>query len=325
MSAATAPVAPAREANVSGLQALLRRNAWTISLLVFLGILLAFTKFIQPTYGAINLQGLAISIAAPLAFVAVGQAIVILSGGIDLSVGAMVALINCIAAVAMLNQSAEFGVGVAIAMLILGTLMGALNGTLVVVTRIADIIVTLAMSFVWAGAALLVLQVPGGKASSWLASLATGSIGSEWLPKAAIELVVIIALIWIPLRRSKVGLSLYAIGSNRLAAFRSGVPVGRTKIISYALAGLFAAIGGLAVTANTSIGTPLVGGSTLASVAGGRGGVVGPVIGVIILALIRADMTFMGINSNLATVTNGVILIAVVMVGSLASLRRSRA
>jgi ribose transport system permease protein len=168
-----------------------------------------------------------------------------------------------------------------------------------------------------------------------LTQLASGSVLSEWLPKPAVLVLLIIAIIWIPLRRSRLGLSLYAIGSDRLAAFRSGVSVGRTKIISYALAGLFSALAGLAVTANTGIGTPLPGGYTLTSVAavvlggvslaGGRGGVVGPIIAVMILSLIRTDMTFLNLNSNLATVTQGVILIVVVMFGSLAALRRRRA
>ena len=131
---------------------------------------------------------------------------------------------------------------------------------------------------------------------------------------------------------SRVGLALYAIGSNQLAAFRSGVSVGRTKAIAYAMAGLFAAMGGLALTAITGEGSPLPGGYTLASIAavvlggvslaGGRGGVPGPILAVIILSLIQTDMTFLNINSNLATVTQGVILIAVVMLGSLAQLRR---
>ena len=74
---------------------------------------------------------------------------------------------------------------------------------------------------------------------------------AEWLPKALVVLVVVVAVVWIPLRRSTLGLSLYAIGSNRLAAFRSGVAVGRTKIVAYALTGLFSALGGLALTAST--------------------------------------------------------------------------
>jgi ribose transport system permease protein len=311
-----------------------RRNTWMLGLLGFLVVLLVFTKLIQPNYGPTGIQGLAVS-AAALVLAAVAQAIVVISGGIDLSIGAMIAFTNVVAAQAMLKADDQTGVAIAIGVLLLGLLIGAINGALIVTTRVADIIVTLAMSFVWAGCALLVLSVPGGQADAWLTQLASGSILTEWLPKPALLVLLIIAIIWIPLRRSRLGLSLYAIGSDQLAAFRSGVSVGRTKIISYALAGLFSALAGLAVTANTGIGTPLPGGYTLTSVAavvlggvslaGGRGGVFGPIIAVIILSLIRTDMTFLNLNSNLATVTQGVILIVVVMFGSLAALRRRRA
>ena len=310
-----------------------RRNLWILGLLIFVAVLLAFTKFIQPNYGPTGIQGLAVS-AAALALAAVAQAIVVISGGIDLSIGAMMAFTNVVAAQAMRYTDDQTGVFVAIGVLLLGLLIGAINGALIVATRVADIIVTLAMSFVWGGCALLVLNVPGGQADKWLTQLASGSVLSEWLPKPAAIVLLIIALIWIPLRRSRLGLSLYAVGSDQLAAFRSGVSVGRTKINSYALAGLFSAFAGLAITANTGIGTPLPGGYTLTSVAavvlggvslaGGRGGVAGPVIAVIILSLIRTDMTFLNLNSNLATVTQGVILIVVVMLGSLAALRRVR-
>lgn len=334
MTASVGPVSRDAPDALDTLRGLVRRNLWAIGLLGFLAAMLLFTKIIQPSYGATGIQGLAVSVA-PLALAAVAQAIVVISGGIDLSIGAMMAFTNVVAAQAMRGQSEETGVAIAIGVLLLGLFIGAVNGALIVATRVADIIVTLAMSFVWGGCALLVLNVPGGQADRWLTDLARGSILSEWLPKPALEVLLIIAVIWIPLRRSRLGLSLYAIGSNRLAAFRSGVPVGRTKIVSYALAGLFSALGGLAITANTGIGTPLPGGYTLSSVAavvlggvslaGGRGGVFGPIVAVIILALIRADMTFLNLNSNLATVTQGVILIAVVMFGSFAALRRVRA
>jgi ribose transport system permease protein len=334
MTAATGQVSGTAPDAMGAVVRLLRRNSWTIGLMILLGAIFLFTKLIQPSYGPTGIQGLAVS-AAALALAAVAQAIVVISGGIDLSIGAMMAFTNVVAAQAMRGQSEETGVLIAIGVLLLGLLIGTINGALIVFTRVADIIVTLAMSFVWAGCALLVLNVPGGQASHWLTDLAKGSLITEWLPKPAIEVLLIVALIWIPLRRSRLGLSLYAIGSDRLAAFRSGVPVGRTKIISYALAGLFSGLAGLAITANTGIGTPLPGGYTLTSVAavvlggvalaGGRGGVFGPIVAVIILALIRTDMTFLNLNSNLATVTQGVILIAVVMLGSLAAMRRSRA
>jgi ribose transport system permease protein len=136
-----------------------------------------------------------------------------------------------------------------------------------VVTRVPDIVVTLAMAFVWAGFALLVRTSPGGEASSWLTSLVIGPFVSEWVPRALVVLFVIVAVIWIPLSRSRLGLSMYAIGSNKLAAYRSGVNVGRTKVAAYMFAGLFAALAGLSLTASTSIGSPVPGPYTLESVA----------------------------------------------------------
>jgi ribose transport system permease protein len=223
---------------------------------------------------------------------------------------------------------------VVVGVLVLGLVLGAVNGSLVVLTRVPDIVVTLAMSFVWAGCALLVLQRPGGGSAKWLRELVIGPIGNEWVPKAAIVLIVIVAIVWIPIRRSRLGLAIYAIGSNQLAAFRSGVSVGRTKIVAYVLTGLFSAIAGLSLTASTGIGTPVPGPYTLLSVAavvlggvslaGGRGGLFGPIVAVIVLQLIRTDMTFAGLDPNLATVAQGIILIGVVMSGSLIQLRRAR-
>jgi ribose transport system permease protein len=333
MSAATAPAETRRAGTTDVLGSAAQRNAWILGLLGFLALLLVFTKLVQPSYGVTGVQNLAISVL-PLALAAVAQAVVVISGGIDLSVGSIMALTNVVAAVLMKGQPEEFGVAVVLGVLLLGLALGAVNGGLVVLTRVPDIVVTLAMSFVWAGCALLVLTRPGGGSATWLKGLVIGTIGNEWIPKAAITLVVVVALIWIPVKRSRLGLSIYAIGSNRLAAFRSGVSVGRTKVLAYALMGLFAALAGLSLTASTGIGTPVPGPYTLLSVAavvlggvslaGGRGGVFGPIVAVVILQLIRTDMTFLDIDSNLAIVAQGVILIGVVMFGSLIQLRRGR-
>lgn len=308
-----------------------QRNAWALGLLAFLGVLLVFTKIIQPTYGVTGIQGLAISVL-PLALAAAAQAVVVITGGIDLSIGSIMALASVVAAANMEGQSGEVGLLVAIAVLGLGLVVGGTNGALVVLTRVPDIVVTLAMSFVWAGFALLVLRTPGGGSAEWLRDLVLGSFVSAWIPKAAIVLVVVVAIVWIPIQRSKLGLSLYAVGSNQLAAFRSGVSVGRTKFLSYAIAGLFAALAGLTLTASTGIGTPVPGPYTLMSVAavvlggvslaGGRGGLFGPMVAVVILSLLRTDMTFMRLNTNLATVAQGAILVGVVMLGTFLTLRR---
>ena len=311
-----------------------RREGWLLGLVGLVMVLLVFTKTIQPSFGAGGIQSLALNVL-PLALAAVAQTVVVISGGIDLSIGSMMALTNVVAATQMLNRGDEVDYIVAVGVLLLGLVIGAINGVVIVVTRVADIIVTLAMSFVWAGFALLLLGGPVRSAQPWLVDLVTGPLGNEWIAKGLVVLAIVVAVIWLPLRRSRTGLSLYAVGSNQLAAFRSGISIGRTKVIAYAITGLFAAMGGLAVTAVTGQGSPLPGGYTLASVAavvlggvslaGGRGGVLGPILAVVILSLIQTDMTFLRLNSNLATVLQGAILIGVVMLGSLAQLRRSRA
>jgi ribose transport system permease protein len=334
VTAAAGSVDTARRRSGEVLVSWARRNAWSLGLLAFLIVLLVFTKLIQRSYGVPGIQGLAISVL-PLAMAAVAQAIVVIAGGIDLSIGSLMALTNVVAAVLMKDQSDQFAIVAVIGVLLLGLALGAVNGTLVVLTRVPDIVVTLAMSFVWAGCALLVLNTPGGGAAKWLKDLVLGSVGNEWIPKSAVVLVLVVMVIWLPIRRSRFGLALYATGSNQLAAFRSGVSVSRTKILAYSLTGLFSALGGLALTASTGIGTPVPGPYTLLSVAavvlggvslaGGRGGVFGPVVAVVVLALIRTDMTFLNLNPNFATVAQGIILIGVVMVGTLFQIRRNRA
>ena len=333
-SSATTTADSSRSSSLVAVGGFFRREGWLLGLSGLLVLLLLFTKYIQPNYDATGLQSLAINVL-PLALASVAQAIIVIAGGIDLSLGSIIALASVVAATQFQGKSPEVTIGVAVAIVILGLAIGAVNGIVTVATRVADIIVTLAMSFVWAGAALLVLRAPGGFAPPWLISIVSGSIGADFIPKAAIVLLVVVGIIWIPLRRSRIGLTMYAVGSNQLAAFRSGVSVGRAKVIAYAVGGLFAALAGLAVVATTTHGDPLPGGYTLTSVAavvlggvslaGGRGGVLGPIIAVMILAQIRTDMTFMSLNPNLATVAQGAILIGVVMIGSLAQMRRVRA
>jgi len=310
---------------------ILQRNGWTLGLLGFLVVLLVFTKLIQPSYGVSGVQGLAIAIL-PLALAAAAQAVVVISGGIDLSIGSMMALTSVIAATRMEDQPPEVTVIAVILVLAIGLVLGAVNGALVVITKVPDIVVTLAMSFVWAGVALLVLRTPGGGSADWLRDLVLGSVGNEWIPRAALVLAAIVAVVWIPLQRSRLGLSFYALGSNELAAFRSGVSVGWTKFLAYVVAGLFSALAGIMLVASSGIGTPVPGPYTLLSVAavvlggvslaGGRGGLAGPVIAVVILSLLRTDMTFLRLNTNLATVAQGVILVVVVMIGTFLTLRR---
>jgi ribose transport system permease protein len=336
MTAATGTTgtAPAPGSGVAaGLLRGARRSVYSIMLLGLLAGLLLFTLLIKPEFGPFDLETIAKG-AMPLAFAAVAQAIIVISGGIDLSIGSMMALSNVTAALLMAQAGPEASVGVVLAVLVMGFFLGAINGLLCVWTKVPDIVVTLAMSFVWAGAALLVLPRPGGGAAEWFTDLGAGSVLLEVLPKATVVLLIVVAIVWFPLRRTRLGLAIYAIGSDRLAAFRSGINVDRTRVAAYALGGFFAACGGLALTMVTGIGTPTTGLYTLqavtaivlggVSLAGGRGGVVGPIAAAYILGLIRLDLVFLGVNPNFSTVIQGSIMILVVMIVGFITLRTER-
>jgi len=318
--------------------AIIRRHGWVFSLFVLLALLLVATWVIQPRYGADGIGSLARA-ALPFAFAAAAQAPPVIAGGVDLSIASLMALTSVTAARLMEGASDEASVLIVAFVLILGLALGALNGLLIVITRVPDIVVTLAMLFVWEGAALLVLNAPGGAAAGWLKALVVGTVGfpgvpatiSDWIPKALVLALVCIGVIWIPLIRSRLGLSIYAIGSNSLAALRSGVAVDLTRIAAYGLAGLFSAMGGVVLTASTGIGAPIPGPYLLASVAavvlggvalgGGRGGMVGPLVAVFILRLVRSDLTLLSVDPNVATIVEGTIMVIVVMLGALFAMR----
>lgn len=332
MTAGTVPD-DVRWIDAGALAGSVRRNAWALGLVTLLGALLLFTRIIHPSFGAFDLESLGRA-TLPLGLAAAAQAVIVISGGIDLSVGSIMALTNVIAAVLMRDSGESGAVLVVLLVLVLGAVIGALNGGLVVWTKVPDIVVTLAMSFVWSGAALLVLSSPGGSAASWFKGLAGGGFIVDFIPMAAVVLLVTVGAVWLPLQRAKVGLSMYAIGSDALAAFRSGVDVGRTRVAAYAVGGVFAAAGGLALTMTTGIGSPVTGSYTLAAVAaivlggvslaGGIGGIVGPLAAAAILAVIRVDLVFLGIDPNYSVVIQGVIMVVVVMIGII-TLRRVRA
>jgi ribose transport system permease protein len=316
----------------------LSKNGWTFGLVAFLVVLLIATKIIQPNFGVSGLDSLARA-ALPFALATLGMSVVVISGGIDLSIGSMMAVTSVTAAVLMQGTGDGQSAIVVFGVLLLGVAMGALNGSLIVLTRVPDIVVTLAMLFVWEGVAILILESPGGAAAPWLRALIVGGVSipglpdgiTQWLPKSLVFLMVFLAVVWLPIRRSKLGLRLYAIGSDQLAAFRSGVPVGQTKIMAYAIAGFFAALGGLSVTMSTGIGEPIPGPYLLASVAavvlggialsGGRGGLLGPVLAVFVLRLVRMDLTLMSVDPNVTTIVEGTIMVAVVMMGGVLTVK----
>lgn len=307
----------------------LRKNTWALGLMLLLGALLILTKVIQPNFGATGLESLARS-ALPFAFATAAMAIVVIAGGIDLSIASMMAVCGVTAAVLMQSMGAVPAVAITV---LVGAAMGALNGGLIVVTKVPDIVVTLAMLFVWEGVALLILTSPGGSVAPGLRTLITGAM-IPGIPNALIFMAVAVAAVWMPIRRAKLGLSIYAIGSDELAAFRSGVSVGWTKVAAYSLCGVLASMGGLSLIMLTGIGEPVPGPYLLASVAavvlggvvlgGGRGGLLGPIIAVFVLRIVRTILTLAAVDPNVTTIVEGVIMVGVVMLGAVVTYKGVR-
>jgi ribose transport system permease protein len=312
------------------------RHGWTIGVYVLLVLLLiAYVWALAPvTFTSFDLGSIVIG-ALPLVFAAMAQAVIVISGGIDLSIGVMVAVINVIAA--SLMETASFGTSLLIAfgLMLLGVVIGTINGALIVATGVPDIVVTLAMSFVWGGVALLIMRTPGGGAPEDFQLLGTGTFVSPWIPAGVVVIALVLAAVWLPLRWRRPGFAVYAVGSNRERAYLSGVNVGLTRVLAYSIGGFFAAMGGLAATATTGIGTPYAGNFiTLNSVAavvlggvsliGGKGGLVGPVAAAFCLTMVPQIMVFQGIDPNYGQVIQGALIVVVVMLGGLLLLRERR-
>ena len=288
---------------------------------------MAATVAIHPDFGSFEVQSLALG-ALPLALAAAAQAIVIISGGIDLSIGSMIAVSNVLSA--SLMQHATFGQSLALSLLVLaaGAGQGLLNGLVVAVSRIPDVVATLTTGFIWGGVALLILERPGGGAPAAYLNIAAGADFGPWAPNALVVMVVAVVAIWLPIRLSRIGLLIYAAGSDPVAAFRSGVNVMRARTIAYMFSGIACAVAGMGLTMTTGIGAPLAGAYyTLSSVAavviggvslaGGRGGMAGPVIAALLLTLAPMDLVFLGIDPNYGQVIQGTLIVLVVMVAGL--------
>jgi ribose transport system permease protein len=313
---------------------LVARHGWTVGVWILFLLMIPYWRSLSSQPAQFDIQSLAIDVL-PLALAAMAQSVVIISGGIDLSVGSLMSLVNVLSAKYMVHMSYREALLYALALVLVGALAGAFTGTLIVVSRVPDLVVTLAMLFVWAGLALQILEIPGGGAPQKFLSLGTGTAFSTYVPTSAVVLLCALVVLWLPIRWTKPGLALYAVGSNRNAAYLAGVGVERTRIGAYALGGAFAALGGLALTATSGIGDPNAGAIyTLNSVAaavlggvsllGGVGGLIGPIAAAGILTLVKTILILRGENPNYAQVYQGAIIIVVVMLGGLVARRSAR-
>jgi ribose transport system permease protein len=296
---------------------LLRKRGLLTAILVFLVLLLAVNLLSAAPMGYFDVSYLSAG-GAPLALAAVGQTLVILTGGFDLSAGAVISLVNVLLATHLGSSPgseilwAVIGIGA-------GACVGAVNGIFVAWLRLQPIVVTLAVMFVTEGLTLLVLDKPGGSVPADFSAFFTGSAIPNLLP-APLILIVAVIVIWALLKQTRFGTALYAIGSDADAARFIGIKVARTTFLTYALAGAAYGLAGVMVTAQTSTGDPLVGDPLLLQIfaavviggtvlGGGRGGCVGSIFGAYALMLIVNILLVLNVPAYYGTVVEGLILI----------------
>jgi ribose transport system permease protein len=270
--------------------------------------------------------GSVISSATTLALAAIGQTIVVLSGGFDLSASAVVSLANVLAVRFVQGSPVEQWAGAAL-ILAIGGGIGLVNGALIAWFRLQSIVVTLATMFMVQGLTLLIQNKPGGSVGDQFGAVLTADLIPDKMPMSA-ALLILALLIWSFIKRTRFGVGLYALGSDPDGAYANGMPVTRYRISTYALAGMFYAAAGLYVSAQTGSADPLVGRPLLLSMftavvlggtllGGGRGGCVGTVFAAMTLMITVNILLVLNVSAFFTTIAEAVILMLAVLGSSI--------
>jgi ribose transport system permease protein len=257
-----------------------------------------------------------------LALVSIGQTLTILTGGIDLSVGSLISLTSCLTS-GLINGDPGRVIPVAAAVLALGTLVGVLNAGLVISLRVHPLIVTLGMGAILQGVTLFYAMGPVGKVPRDFTFLAYGRIAG--LPLGATIAVVFCVLVAMFLRYLPLGRQIYAVGDDDNAARLAGLPRTRVLIFVYGCSGFCCAAAGLYLVARFGVGQPYTGVNyTLASItpvilggtalSGGRGGVIGTLLGAYLISLVNNLLNFMDVSKHYQLVAQALIIILAVSV-----------
>lgn len=317
------------------------KSDWPYHLREHRGTLLAFAAFVVmfTIYAANHPVGLNANVATTaankgvlLAIVAMAQTLVVLTSGIDLSVGMVLVLANCLASGIVVGTPLMTALGV-VGVLLVGCVCGAINGLIVIYGRLQPIVTTIATGAVYYGVALAIRRVPGGDVNAELADALTGQLAGG-VPASLVLLLALVLTVWLPFRRSAIGRAAYALGSSEVAAYMSGVPIQRAKLVAYTLSGLLASIAGVFVTCITysgeasaangstytlySIAAVVLGGVSLF---GGSGSAVGAIFGALMFRTIGDLLFVFNLDPLWQPLFQGVVLAAAVCLGSARLLR----
>jgi ribose transport system permease protein len=263
---------------------------------------------------------------ATLALAAMGQTIVILTGGFDLSAGAVVSLVNVVLGTWM-GTDATSQVLFGLVALGIGGLVGLVNGFFVAVVRLQPIVVTLSTMFIVQGITLLIMDKPGGMIAPEFSAFLAGDAIPGLLPAPVLVLAAAL-LLWALIKNTRFGVGLYAVGSDEDAARAAGIPTRAVELGAYVLAGMFYGVAGAFISAQTGSADPLIGRPMLLQIftavvlggtllGGGRGGCLGTVVGAYTLVLVVNILLVLNVSAYFSSVAEGTILILAVLAASL--------
>jgi ribose transport system permease protein len=324
----TATTATARPARPSALAVGLRRKE--LSVLIALIVLCAIISMLSPFFLRVTNIFNVLRQFSIIGIVAVGEALVIITGGIDLSVGSVVGLCGVVTAL-LANAGLPAGL-VLLASMAFGGCIGAVNGTLVTRASINPFIVTLGMLSIARGAALLItggLPISNETPITWLGG---GYVGPVPVPVILMFLVATAGQVFAS--RTLAGRNVYAVGDNERAALLSGIRVKRVKTMVYVIAGALCALGGIVITGTLNSAEPAAGtGYELdviaavviggASLSGGEGSIAGVIIGAALMGVLRNGFVLLGISAYWQVVSIGLVIVLAVGLDSLKSRRGS--
>lgn len=300
------------------LNALMTRHP-ALFALILLVLAVVVNYILQPNLFARDTLNSNMRVFLPIILLSVGQAVVILGGGIDISVGGIVSIVNTILATRVgLEGSPEAMWQYVAVSLLAGVLAGAINGFFIAYLRLQPIITTYATSFLYFGFALFILPNPGGGIPTQIASLYRNT-SPPGLPLAFYVIAIVLGAWWY-VRSTRYGNYLFAVGGKAQAAYETAVPVTLVQFSTYVISGLMAAFSGIAITmlsgsGNAEIGSAMTLNSITAVVIGGTamsggvGGVAGPVMGAITLGLIQNIISFAQINTWWETLVKALIIV----------------
>jgi len=301
--------------------------------IVLVAILFVGNLIENPEFVASDQIAGTLAIAAPFVIAAVASTPSILSGGggIDLSVGPLLGFVNVILVVRLIPEGLDEPYVAVPLLLALGAVIGLINGFLVAVVRLQPIVATLGMYLILVGYSLREMPEPIGEAPDWLVDF-RGSFGP--VPGALI-LMLVPVVAWILLQRTAFYRALMSVGGDERASFSAGVNVTVVRIGAYVLGGMFAAVAGLALTALIASGDPTIGPQyTLAaiaavalggtSLAGGRGGIIGSILGAFAIFLIQNFLGAIGVAYYWNQVAYGAILLGALVLNAIVVTRSRR-